>query len=297
MLHVCIGGMQSLFCCILVVIFIQTFNFVQKIPRYVLTKALGGHSVKFPLQYIFNFGQYGIFSRYDSFGDIPGHGATFNLDLQVLWTLKSFLVLFGASFTVRYWIRIKVWSGTPMDKSRQLSVTFPDWFASSVLGAIAVVTLSYNFPTGEKQVVCCSDSLFKDVFRYNFQICPSIQVLFSDFLSAGHLDNINWEFFVCTVKYFFGFFASHNRFFLSSYQSVCTTFLQSVSMEDISLFVVNFLKAAVCRFLFAVSISPTRAHPQLEDFQNHGMKDFDSELFYAHSFLFHHFQKVQQPYA
>jgi hypothetical protein len=27
------------------------------------------------------------------------------------------------------------------------------------------------------------------------------------------------------------------------------------------------------------------------------MKDFDSELFYAHSFLFHHFQKVQQPYA
>jgi len=52
MLHVCIGGMQSLFCCILVVIFIQTCNFVQKIPRYVLTKAMGGHSVKFPLQYI-----------------------------------------------------------------------------------------------------------------------------------------------------------------------------------------------------------------------------------------------------
>ena len=214
MLHVCIGGMQSLFCCILVVIFIQTFNFIQKIPRYVLTKVLGGHSVKFPLQYIFNFRQYGIFSRYDSFGDIPGHGATVNLDRQVLWTLKSFLVLVGASFTVRYWIRIKVWSGTPMDKSRQLSVTFTDWFASSVLGAIAVVTVSYNFPAGEKQVVRCPDSFIKYVPRYYFQICPSIQVLISDILSAGHLDNINWEFFVRTVKYFFGFLASHNRFSL-----------------------------------------------------------------------------------
>ena len=82
-----------------------------------------------------------------------------------------------------------------MDKSRQLSVTFPDWFASSVLGAITVVTVSYNFLTGEKQVVRCSDSLFEYVLRSNFQICPSIQVLFSDILSAGHLDNINWEYF------------------------------------------------------------------------------------------------------
>ena len=67
-----------------------------------------------------------------------------------------------------------------------------------------------------------------------------VQVLFPDILSAGHLDIINWEFFVRTVKHFFGFLASHNRFFLSSYQSVCTTFLPSVSMEGISLFVVNF---------------------------------------------------------
>ena len=168
MLHVCIGVMQSLFCCILVVIFIQTFNFVQKIPRHVLTKVLGGHSVKFPLQYIFNFGQYGIFSRYDSFGDIPGHGATvIYLDRKVLWTMKSSLVLFGANFTVRYWIRIKVWSGTPMDKSRQLSVTFPDWFASSVLGAIAVVTVSYNFPTGKK-----TGGL---LLRFFVRICVAVQ--------------------------------------------------------------------------------------------------------------------------
>jgi len=267
MLHVCIGGMQSLLCCILVVIFIQTFNFVQKIPRYVLTKALGGHSVKFPLQYIFNFGQYGIFSRYDSFGDIPGHGATvIYLDHKVLWTMKSSLVLFGANFTVRYWIRIKVWSGTPMDKSRQLSVTFPDWFASSVLGAIAVVTVSYNFPAGEKQVVRCSDSFFKYVLRYYFQICPSIQVLISDILSAGHLDNINWEFFVRTVKYFFGFLASHNRFSLVyKFNNIpISRFARpfcSQSMEGISLVVVIvFLKAAVCRFLLlSVSIFPTRA--------------------------------------
>ena len=276
MLHVCIGGMQSLFCCILVVIFIQTFNFVQKIPRYVLTKALGGHSVKFPLQYIFNFGQYGIFSRYDSFGDIPGHGATFNLDRQVLWTLKSFLVLFGASFTVRYWIRIKVWSGTPMDKSRQLSVTFPDWFASSVLGAIAVVTVSYNFPAGKRQVVRYSHSFFEYVLRYNSQICPSIQVLFSDILSAGHLENINWEFFCSYSEVFFGFLASHNRFslvnkFNNSYQSVGTgtTLLQSIyggfffGCRDF------FLKAAVCRFLLrSVSIFHRVHRPQIEDFQD-----------------------------
>ena len=219
MLHVCIGGMQSLFCCILVVIFIQIFNFVQKIPRYVLTKALNGHSGKFPLQYIFNFGQYGIFSRYYSFGDIPRHGATvIYLDRKVLWTMKSSLVLFGANFTVRYWIRIKVWLETPMEKRRQLPVTFPDWFASSVLGTIPVVAMSYNFPTGEKQVVHCSDSLFEYVLRYNFQICSSVQVLFSDILSSGHLDNFNCEFFVhtCTVKYFLDFFSCTTGFLLST---------------------------------------------------------------------------------
>jgi len=277
MLHVCIGGMQSLFCCILVVIFIQTFNFVQKIPSYVLTKALGGHSVKFPLQYIFNFGQYGIFSRYDSFGDIPGHAATvIYLDRKVLWTMKSSLVLFGANFTVRYWIRIKAWSGAPMDKSRQLSVTFPDWFASSVLGTIAV-TVSYNFPAGEKQVVRCSDSFIKYVLRYYFQICPSIQVLFSDILSAGHLDNINWEFFVRTVKYFFGFLASHNRFSLVKYSTnsiipisqFARPFCSQSLWRDISLFVVSFFSKQLFAdfFFFLFPFFQRVHHPQLEDFR------------------------------
>ena len=138
MLHVCIGGMQSLYCCTPVVIFIQTFIFIQKIPRYVLTKVLGGHSVKFSFQYTFNFRQYGILSRYDSFGDIPGHEAPFKLDRQVLWTLKSFLVVYGASFTVFYWIHIKVWSGTLMDKIRQLSVTFPEEYNSQICPSIEV---------------------------------------------------------------------------------------------------------------------------------------------------------------
>ena len=153
-----------------------------------------------------------------------------------------------------------------MDKSRQLSVTFPDWFASSVLGAIAVVTVSYNFPAGEKQVVRCPDSFIKYVPRYYFQICPSIQVLISDILSAGHLDNINWEFFVRTVKYFFGFLASHNRFSLVyKFNNIPISWFArpfcSQSMEVISLVVVIFsLKAAVCRFLLlSVSIFPTRA--------------------------------------
>ena len=40
----------------------------------------------------------------------------------------------------------------PMDEFRQLSVTFPDCFVSSVLGAVSVVTfMSYNFSTGEKR--------------------------------------------------------------------------------------------------------------------------------------------------
>ena len=37
----------------------------------------------------------------------------------------------------------------PMDEFRQLLVTFPDSFVSSVLGAVSVLTFSsYNFSTG-----------------------------------------------------------------------------------------------------------------------------------------------------
>ena len=117
---------------------------------------MDGHAVKFSLKHILNLGQYDILSRCDSFGDIPGHGVIcIYLDLLVLWTLKSSLVLVsGTRFADHKKEPIEgfKWSGMPMDVIRQLSVTFPDCSESSVLDAATVVTaMSYNFPTGEKQ--------------------------------------------------------------------------------------------------------------------------------------------------
>ena len=116
--------------------------------------ALSGHIVKFSLPHILNAGQYDFLSRFDSFGDIPGHEVVYFLGRKILWTLKSNLVLFfGMSFIALYIIyRRGKWSEMPMDKNRRLSVTFLDCFMSSVLGTVSVVTvLSYNFSTGEKQ--------------------------------------------------------------------------------------------------------------------------------------------------
>ena len=122
-----------------------------------------------------------------------------------------------------------------------------------------------QIPAGEKQVVRCSDSFIKYVLRYFFQICPSIQVLISDILSAGHLDNINWEFFVRTVKYFFGFLASHNRFSLVyKFNNIpISRFARpfcSQSMEGFSLVVVNFSsKQLFADFFFVLFPFPMRA--------------------------------------
>ena len=117
-------------------------------------ESLDGHVVKFSLKHILNSGQYDILSRCDSFGDIPGHGEIFFLGRKILWTLKSNLILFlGMSFAALYKIYFRgTWSEMPMNEFRQLSVTFPDCFVSSVLGAVSVVTFtSYNFSTGGKQ--------------------------------------------------------------------------------------------------------------------------------------------------
>ena len=98
-------------------------------------ESLGSNAVNFSPQYILNLGQLDILSRFDSFGDIPGHGEIF-LDRKILWTLKSNLVLFWMSFAVLYKIYTSgKWSGMPMDVIRQLSVTFPDCSESSVLDA------------------------------------------------------------------------------------------------------------------------------------------------------------------
>jgi len=79
---------------------------------------------KFPTQQkVIYFGQHGFSSRTDSFGDIPGHGVIcIYLDLLVLWTLKSSLVLVsGTSFVDHKKEPIEgfKWSGMPMGETIQ----------------------------------------------------------------------------------------------------------------------------------------------------------------------------------
>ena len=134
------------------------------------------NAAKFSPQHIFNLGQLDILSRFDSFGDIPGHGEIF-LGRKILWTLKSNLVLFWMSFAVLYKIYTSgKWSEMPMDVIRQLSVTFPDCSESSVLDAATVVTaMSYNFPTGEKQhgllITFFVEQYEKILFRGVYFVC------------------------------------------------------------------------------------------------------------------------------
>ena len=153
-------------------------------------EALSDHVVKFSLRHILNAGQYDFLSHFDSFGDIPGHEVVYFLGRKILWTLKSNLVLFfRMSFSALYIIyRRGKWSEMPMDKNRQLSVTFLDCFVSSVLGAVSVVTFtSYNFSTGGKQ----HGSLFRSFierymkrffsrvfFVFNFQLSDKSKQVF-----------------------------------------------------------------------------------------------------------------------
>ena len=84
-------------------------------------ESLGSNAVNFSPQYILNLVQLDILSRFDSFGDIPGHGEIF-LGRKILWTLKSNLILFlGMSFAALYKIYFRgTWSEMPMDEFRQL---------------------------------------------------------------------------------------------------------------------------------------------------------------------------------
>ena len=55
-----------------------------------------------------------------------------------------------------------------MDKFRQLLVTFPDCFESSVLGAVSVVTFtSFDFSTSEKQHGLLFTSFIEQYVRYH----------------------------------------------------------------------------------------------------------------------------------
>ena len=139
-------------------------------------ESLVSNAANFSPQYILNLGQLDILSRFDSFGDIPGHGEIF-LDRKILWSLKTNLVLFWMSFVVLYKMYPRgKWSEMPMDVIRQLSVTFPDCSESSVLDAATVVTaMSYNFPTGEKQhgllITFFVEQYEKILFRGVYFVC------------------------------------------------------------------------------------------------------------------------------
>ena len=87
----------------------------------------------------------------DSYGDIPGHEVFSFLDLRVLWTLKSSLVLiFGMRFVDRKTQQQR--SEKPMGNTIQ--------FVPSLLGAvISVVAMSYNFLTCKKHHVHLIETL------------------------------------------------------------------------------------------------------------------------------------------
>ena len=122
-----------------------------------------------PNEKLFIFGQHGFSSRIDSFGDIPGHGVIcIYLDLLVLWTLKSSLVLVsGTSFVDHKKEPIEgfKWSGMPMGETIQ--------FVPSMLDAgYTVVAVSYEFSTRENHYM----SLIKTSLLIQREI--SLQIYF-----------------------------------------------------------------------------------------------------------------------
>ena len=92
-----------------------------------------------------NFDHPEYLGQSDSYGDIPEHGVFSFLDLRVLWTLKSSLVLtFGMRLVDRKIQQQR--SEKPMGNTIQ--------FVPSLLGAvISVVAMSYNFLTREKHSI------------------------------------------------------------------------------------------------------------------------------------------------
>jgi len=210
-------------------------------------ESLVSNAANFSPQYILNLGQLDILSRFDSFGDIPGHGEIF-LGRKILWTLKSNLVLFWMSFAVLYKIYTSgKWSGMPMDVIRQLSVTFPDCSESSVLDAIKVVTLlSYNFPTGEKQhgslvrsfVEQYKKILFHEVYLVlQFLLADIYNLEFQKFTSCRtYVRRQNIFCFSCLAQQNFVtyFFWTSQFFFLSTSAS---EFHQIISYSTASLWV------------------------------------------------------------
>ena len=141
---------------------------------------------KFSNQHIFNLGQYDIFSRLDSFGDIPGHGIILFLDLRILWAISP------SSFWSLEWVLLVV-IGSYVDfpgqrcqwvQNKLLSVIFPDSLIPSVLGTSKVVTLSYNFPAGEHQF----DTFIKNFFMQEEKTSKWLSDCFRPFRTSFQLE-------------------------------------------------------------------------------------------------------------
>ena len=101
-----------------------------------------------PPTYInFDHHEYSYLGQSDSYGDIPEHGVFFPfLDLRVLWTLKSFLVLIFRMSSVDRKTNQQQWSEKPMGNTIQ--------FVPIMLSAVySVVVASYNFLTCEKHLI------------------------------------------------------------------------------------------------------------------------------------------------
>ena len=117
-------------------------------------------SAKFsnPRTYI-NFDHHEYLGQSDSYGDIPGHGVFFPfLDLRVLWTLKSFLVLIFRMSSVDRKTNQQQWSEKPMGNTIQ--------FVPSLLSAVySVVVASYNFLTCEKHLIRFIETSFNYMQR------------------------------------------------------------------------------------------------------------------------------------
>jgi len=158
------------------------------------------------------------------------------------------------SFAALYKIYFRgTWSEMPMDEFRQLSVTFPDCFVSSVLGAVSVVTFtSYNFSTGGKQ----HGSLFRSfieryikisfsgvffVFSFNYQIilvkCFGIYKLECVCSILKYFFRISWIAQQIFIKFFYGFHIY--LLFLLNFQLQVQSYISATLVDGVSSYVVS----------------------------------------------------------
>jgi len=172
----------------------------------------------FSNQHTFNLGQYDSFSRLDSFGDILGHGIINFLDLLILWALSP------SSFWTSEWVLLVV-IGSYVDfpgqrcqwvQNKLLSVIFPGSLIPSVLGTTKVVTVSYNFPTGEHQF----DTLIKNLFIQAEKTSKWLSDCFRPFRRSFQLKVFWTWFYAFTVQTMvFSFLLSFAQQFVSLFST------------------------------------------------------------------------------